>query len=59
MSAASESIVLSTSHNATTSTGATWIRRNKSILPYQPLPISATRLTGPFAISAAVVAIEE
>src|SRR5688572_29682538 len=34
----------STSQSATTSTGATWIRRNKSLLPYHPVPINATLL---------------
>ena len=44
MSAASASICLSTSHSETTSTGATWISRNRSHLPYQPQPIRPTRL---------------
>ena len=43
MSAASASIFLSTSQSETTSTGATWIRRNRSHLPYQPQPIRPTR----------------
>ena len=43
MSAASESIFLSTSHSDTISTGATWTSRNRSDLPYHPLPISPTR----------------
>ena len=34
---------LSTSQSDTTSTGATWIRRNRSALPYQPVPIRPTR----------------
>src|SRR6266852_2641807 len=42
-------MVLSTSHSETTSTGATWIRRNRSHLPYQPQPIRPTR----FGVSAA------
>ncbi len=46
MSAASASMFLSTSHNDTTSTGATWIRRNRSILPYQPQPMRPTRFFG-------------
>src|SRR5713101_4592291 len=43
MSAASASIRLSTSQRDTTSTGATWIKRNRSHLPYQPHPITPTR----------------
>ena len=46
ISAASASICLSTSHSETTSTGATWIRRSRSTLPYQPVPISPTRFLG-------------
>ena len=34
--AASASICRSTSHSDTTSTGATWISRSRSVLPYQP-----------------------
>ena len=44
MSAALSSCFLSTSHSETTSTGATWIRRNRSLLPYQPQPMRPTRL---------------
>ena len=36
----------STSQSETTSTGATWIRRKRSHLPYQPEPIRPTRLAG-------------
>ena len=43
ISAACESICLSTSHIETTSTGDTWIRRNRSHLPYQPGPMMPTR----------------
>src|ERR1044071_5695800 len=35
---------LSTSHSDTTSTGAIWMRRMRSILPYQPQPMRPTRL---------------
>src|SRR5690606_18502153 len=40
---ASSSMFLSGSHKAITSTAATWISRNRSLLPYQPVPISPTR----------------
>src|SRR5262245_55631351 len=53
MSAAPASIFLSTSHSDTTSTGATWISRNRSHLPYQPQPIRPTRLGLSSANSAA------
>ena len=43
MEAASDSILPSTSQSETTSTGATWIRRSRSHLPYQPVPIRPTR----------------
>jgi hypothetical protein len=43
MSAAWESMVLSTSHIDTISTGATCTNRNRSALPYQPQPIKPTR----------------
>ncbi len=43
MSAAPATICLSTSQMLTTSTGETWIRRNKSHLPYHPVPITPTR----------------
>src|SRR3954467_4443898 len=43
-SAAAASMRLSTSHSETTSTGATWIIRRRSVLPYHPVPISPTRL---------------
>src|SRR3984957_13080667 len=43
MSAAWASIFRSTSHSDTTSTGATWINRSTSALPYQPQPIRPTR----------------
>src|SRR5262249_11448450 len=43
MSAASASILRSTSHRETTSTGATWMSRSRSALPYQPQPMRPTR----------------
>src|SRR3954454_14734955 len=53
ISAASASIFLSTSHKETTSTGATWRSRSRSILPYQPEPISPTRFIAGAANAAA------
>src|ERR1022692_3853737 len=44
---------LSTSQIETTSTGATWRSRHKSLLPYQPAPISPTRLGLPLTRSSA------
>ena len=44
VSAASASIFLSTSQRETTSTGATWIKRSRSALPYQPQPIKPNAL---------------
>src|SRR5581483_9952521 len=41
--AAAASMLRSTSQRATTSTGATWIMRQRSLLPYQPQPMRATR----------------
>src|SRR3954470_9459904 len=43
MSAASASIFRSGSQSDTTSTGATWMSRKRSHLPYQPDPIRPTR----------------
>src|SRR3954463_8383654 len=43
MLAAFSSIDESTSQSETTSTGATWIKRNRSALPYHPHPIRPTR----------------
>src|SRR5262245_17520301 len=55
ISAASASIFRSTSHRETTSTGATWRSRSRSILPYQPEPISPTRFV-PGAVNASAAA---
>src|SRR5271157_3327510 len=52
MSAQSDNIFLSTSHSDTISTGATWTSRKISDLPYQPQPMSPTRLGGESAASA-------
>src|SRR4051812_48274693 len=56
MSVASASIFLSTSHSETTSTGATWMRRKRSHLPYQPQPIRPTR--GGFMPAKVVVLVD-
>src|SRR5437899_778048 len=44
---------LSTSQMETISTGATWTRRQRSLLPYQPAPIRPTRLGFPLTMSRA------
>src|SRR5688500_6520880 len=51
MVTASLSMFLSGSAMATISTGATCTRRHKSLFPYQPAPIRATRLVLPLGMS--------
>src|SRR5260221_202727 len=46
-------MVLSGSQIETTSTGATWMSRHKSLFPYHPAPIKPTRLGFPFTTSSA------
>src|ERR1035441_4352108 len=53
MSIAPASMCWSTSQIETTSPGATWRSRHKSLLPYQPAPISPTRLGLPLTRSSA------
>src|SRR2546426_7201440 len=44
---------LSTSQIETISTGATWTKRQRSLLPYHPAPIKPTRFGFPFMMSRA------
>src|SRR5882762_5119005 len=44
---------LSTSQMETISIGATWTNRQRSLLPYQPAPISPTRFGFPLTMSRA------
>src|SRR6266702_2197085 len=53
MLTASASMFLSGSQIETTSTGATWMSRQRSLFPYQPAPIRPTRLGLPLIMSRA------